>query len=130
MVILGETADISPFYEFVCWDWVKFREDGVAFPDDQMVLGKYLSPSIDVGPAMMQRVMKANGEYEDQSTLHQLTPMHVLRVLHRKCDANGVPVGKAHKQPSMDTHVYEVHFLDGRTKELATNIIAEALYAH
>ena len=34
MVILGETADISPFYEFVCWDWVKFREDDVAFPED------------------------------------------------------------------------------------------------
>lgn len=24
MVILGETADISPFYEFCFWDWVKF----------------------------------------------------------------------------------------------------------
>ncbi len=29
----------------------------------------------------------------------------------------------------MDTHVYEVCFLDGRTKELAANTIAEALYA-
>ncbi|KAL7481939.1 hypothetical protein ACHAW6_007627 [Cyclotella cf. meneghiniana] len=28
----------------------------------------------------------------------------------------------------MDTRVYEVHFLDGRTKELAMNTIAEALY--
>ncbi len=26
------TADISPFCEFGFWDWVKFREDGVAFP--------------------------------------------------------------------------------------------------
>ncbi|KAL7481938.1 hypothetical protein ACHAW6_007626 [Cyclotella cf. meneghiniana] len=46
--ISGKTADISPFCEFVFWDWVKFREDGATFPDDQMVLGMYLGPSIDV----------------------------------------------------------------------------------
>ncbi|KAL7478840.1 hypothetical protein ACHAW6_004595 [Cyclotella cf. meneghiniana] len=40
-----------------------------------------------------------------------------------------MPVGTVHKQPAMDTHVYEVHFLGGRTKELARNTIAEALYA-
>ena len=60
MVVLGETADISPFCEFGIWDWV-FWEDGVAFPDNQMVLGKYLGPSIDMGPAMTQCVIKANG---------------------------------------------------------------------
>ncbi|KAL7480721.1 hypothetical protein ACHAW6_006386 [Cyclotella cf. meneghiniana] len=69
-VVSGKTADISPFCEFGFWDWVKFREDSVTFPEDQTVLGKYLSHSNDVGPAMMQHVMKANGEYEDQSTLH------------------------------------------------------------
>ncbi|KAL7475156.1 hypothetical protein ACHAW6_001083 [Cyclotella cf. meneghiniana] len=138
-VILGETADVSPFCEFGFSDWVKFKEDGVAFPDNQMVLGKYLGPSIDVGPAMTQHVMKANGEYEGQTTLHQLTPKELLlpvrdghelaRVLCRKHDANGVPANTAHKQPAMDTCVYEVHFPDGCTKELAVNTIAEALYA-
>ena len=73
MVILDETAGISPFCEFGFWDWVMFREDDVTFPDEQMILGKYLGPSIDVGPAMMQHVMKANGNYENQSTLCQLT---------------------------------------------------------
>ena len=48
-VVLGETAGISPFCEFGFWDWVKFREDGVTFPNDQMVLGRYLCPSINVG---------------------------------------------------------------------------------
>ncbi|KAL7475175.1 LOW QUALITY PROTEIN: hypothetical protein ACHAW6_001102 [Cyclotella cf. meneghiniana] len=61
---MGETADICPFYEFGFWDWVKFKENDVAFSDDQMVLGKYVGPSIDVGPAMMQHVMKASGKYE------------------------------------------------------------------
>ncbi|KAL7480720.1 hypothetical protein ACHAW6_006385 [Cyclotella cf. meneghiniana] len=40
-----------------------------------------------------------------------------------------MPVGTAHKQPAMDTRVYEVYFLDGCTKELTANTITEALYA-
>ncbi|KAL7476069.1 LOW QUALITY PROTEIN: hypothetical protein ACHAW6_001950 [Cyclotella cf. meneghiniana] len=51
-------------------------------------------------------------------------------VLNWKCDdSNRVPVGTAYKQPTMDTHVYEVHFPDGRTKELALDTIVETLYA-
>ena len=53
----------------------------------------------------------------------------LARVLRRKRDSNGVPVGTAHKQPAMDTCVYEVRFPDGRTKALAANTIAESLYA-
>ena len=53
-----------------------------------MVLGRYLGPSIDVGPVMTQRVMKANGEYEDRSTLRQLTPKeHMYLALHNKKEA-------------------------------------------
>ena len=77
-VVLDETADISPFCEFGFWDWVKFREKCVAFPGDPMVLSKYLGPSINVGPAMTQRVMKANGEYEDRFTVFQLTPQECV----------------------------------------------------
>ncbi|KAL7488248.1 hypothetical protein ACHAW6_013826 [Cyclotella cf. meneghiniana] len=40
-----------------------------------------------------------------------------------------MPVATAHKQPAMDTRVYEVRFPDCRAKELAVNTIAEALYA-
>ena len=40
-----------------------------------------------------------------------------------------MPVSIAHKQPVLDTRVYEVRFPDGRTKDLAANAIAEALYA-
>ncbi|KAL7474533.1 LOW QUALITY PROTEIN: hypothetical protein ACHAW6_000501, partial [Cyclotella cf. meneghiniana] len=46
-----------------------------------------------------------------------------------KCDSNGVLVDIVHKQPAIDTCVYEVPFPDGCTKDLATNTIAEALYA-
>ncbi len=85
MVVSDETAYISPFCEYGFWDWVKFREDGVAFPDNRMVLCKYLGPSVDVGPAMMQCVMKANGKYEDRSTLCQLTPAErMCPALHKE----------------------------------------------
>jgi hypothetical protein len=62
----------GPFCEFGFWDWVKFRDHGVTFPDDVMVLGKYLGPSIDVGLAMSSCVMKANGEIEERSTFSAL----------------------------------------------------------
>jgi hypothetical protein len=78
MVVLVETANISPFHGFVFWDWVKFWDRCVAFPGNPLVLGKYLGPSIDVGPAMMQCVMKANGKVEDRSTVWLLTPEECL----------------------------------------------------
>jgi len=84
-VVSGETADTSSFCEFGSWDWVKFREKGVAFPDDTLVLGKYLGSSIDVGPAMTQLIMKANGEIEDHSTVHSLTPNECVNAaLHQE----------------------------------------------
>ena len=74
---------------------------------------------------------KAAGDYLINSeVLLSVGDRHGLaRVLHWKCDLNGMPMGTAHKQPAMDTCVYEVHFQDGRTKELAANTIAEVLYA-
>ena len=50
-LVSGETADISPFAEFAWYDWLKFRDDAVAFPEDREVLGRYLGPAIGVGPA-------------------------------------------------------------------------------
>jgi hypothetical protein len=72
-VVYGKIADISSFCEFVVWDRVKFQEKGVTFPCDTLVLGKYLGPSIDVGPAMTQHIMKANGEIKEHSTVCSLT---------------------------------------------------------
>jgi len=50
MVISGETSDISQFCEFAFYDWIMFRDQPVAFLDDNPVLGRYLGPAIDVGP--------------------------------------------------------------------------------
>jgi hypothetical protein len=53
----------------------------------------------------------------------------LTRVLCQKRDQEGNPVGLAHQNPALDTHVHEVHFPDGRTEELAVNVIAEAVNA-
>ena len=53
----------------------------------------------------------------------------LARILCWKRDADGKVMGTAHHNPALDTHVYEVQFPDGRTEELAANIIAEAVYA-
>ena len=38
-------------------------------------------------------------------------------------------MGSAHRNPALDTRVYEVRFPDKRTEELAANVIAETVYA-
>ena len=50
------------------------------------------------------------------------------KVIARKRDADGAPVGKRNNNPILDTCVYEVQFPDGHTEEYAANIIAESLY--
>ncbi|KAL7489060.1 LOW QUALITY PROTEIN: hypothetical protein ACHAW6_014650 [Cyclotella cf. meneghiniana] len=137
-----KTADISPFSECGFWDRVKFWDSGIAFPGDPLVIVNYLGPSIVVGPAMTQCMMKVKSEGEDCSTIQLLTPeeclsdgMHqkqehfvivpggnshkLAQVVHQKHDINGALIGTAHKQPALDTCVYE----------LAVNVIAETLYA-
>jgi hypothetical protein len=84
-VASGETADISPFCEFGFWDWVKFQETGAPYPDNTLVLGKYLGPSIDVDSTMTQRIMKANGEIEDHLMVRPLTPKECVSApLHQE----------------------------------------------
>ncbi|KAL7481226.1 LOW QUALITY PROTEIN: hypothetical protein ACHAW6_006900 [Cyclotella cf. meneghiniana] len=130
-VVLGETADISPFCKIGFWDWVKFQDKGVTIFDGKLVLGKYLGPSINVGSAMIQHIMKANGRIEDYSAVCLLTPKESISPVPGSSTGNVIPmsVGTGHKQPAMDTCVYEVCFPDGYTKELAANAIAEALCA-
>ncbi len=51
-----------------------FRDTSVSYPDDPMVLGSDLGPAIDIGPAMMRKVLKANGKVVYRSTVRSLNP--------------------------------------------------------
>jgi hypothetical protein len=51
------------------------------------------------------------------------------RVVARKRDADGNPVGRAHSNPLLDTREYEVEFVDGATDVFTANTIAECMYS-
>eukprot|EP00804_Cyclotella_cryptica_P003089 CCRYP_006074-RA/>CCRYP_006074-RA protein AED:0.29 eAED:0.04 QI:0/0/0/0.75/0.33/0.5/4/0/1079 len=77
-IMSGETSDISQFCEFEWYEWVKFRDSAVQFPEDSLVLGRYLGPSIDVGPALTAKILKQNGEVVHRSTYRGLTPEEIV----------------------------------------------------
>ena len=72
-MLSGKTADISEFAEFGWYDWVKFRDTNVPYPEDKLVLGRYLGPSTDIGPAMTAKILKRNGQTVHRTTLRALT---------------------------------------------------------
>jgi len=51
------------------------------------------------------------------------------RVIGRKTDRDGNPIGVGQLNPLLDTRVYEVQFPDGHTEEFAANTIAENIYS-
>ena len=57
----GETANITCLCEFGWYDWVYFRDNGVADPYDKWVMGRWLGPSTDIDPALCAKILKGNG---------------------------------------------------------------------
>ena len=55
----GETADISEFAEHGWYNWIKFRDTTVAYPEIKLVLGRYLGPSTDIGPSVTVKIIKS-----------------------------------------------------------------------
>jgi hypothetical protein len=51
------------------------------------------------------------------------------KVIARKRDAHGNPIGHSASNPIFDTRVYQVEFPSGRVEEYSANIIAECLYS-
>jgi hypothetical protein len=47
----------------------------------------------------------------------------LARFSDQKRDQEGNPVDSTHQNPALDTHVYEVHFPNGRTEELVANAL-------
>ncbi len=82
MVMSGEMSDISQFCKFALYDWVMFRDQPVAFLDDNPVLSRYLSPVIDVDPALTAKILKANGEVVYRSRYRARTDVERANVAH------------------------------------------------
>jgi hypothetical protein len=71
----------------------------------------------------------------DEETLDNLLSAEVVlskgflgKVIGRKRDKDGNPIGRAHRNPILDTRVYEVSFSDGTISEYSVNVISKALY--
>ena len=64
----GETSDISQLCELDWYEWIMFRDLVVSFLEDNIFLGRYLGPIIDVVLAMTSKIMKSNGEVVNQLT--------------------------------------------------------------
>ena len=83
-LVNGETPDISEFSQFKWYEWVKYRDQQVAFPEDNFVLGRYLGPSTDIGPAMTCKLLNIKGNYIHRSTVRALTPDELVDPLEIK----------------------------------------------
>ena len=74
-------------------------------------------------------------ESYDKESFEKLLSAHVLlprgegvehgKVLGRKCDQDGCPVGHSNANPMLNTRVYKVEFQDGYIQEYLANTIAE-----
>ena len=51
------------------------------------------------------------------------------RVTKRLRDAQGIPIGRAHDNPLLDTRIYEIEYADGYKASLAANAIATNLFS-
>ena len=71
--------------------------------------------------------------YDEYLTAEVLLPnmgeMTKAKVVGRKRDADGNPIGLRHANPLLDTRQYEVEFADGATDVFTANLIAENLYS-
>ena len=60
-VMSEEISDISQFCELEWFEWAMFSDETAPFPYDVLKLGCYLGPCIDVGPAMIAKILTENG---------------------------------------------------------------------
>jgi len=81
-IMTGNTADISHIAEFGWYDWVMFRDNVPSFPDDKLILGRYLGPAIDTGSALTAKILKSNGVFVCRSTLRHLTDEELHSPVH------------------------------------------------
>ncbi len=59
-------------------DWVYFYDNAVSFPDEKWKLGRWLGPSVDIGPAMTAKILQANGKPVHRSTYRALNEQELV----------------------------------------------------
>ena len=64
----GKMADISPFATLGWYEWIKYYDLVQGYPEHKEILGRWLGPAVDIGPAMTSKVLKA-----DKQVIYTLT---------------------------------------------------------
>ena len=72
-LLSGQTADISPFVEHEWYDFVKWFDHGSILPEPKEVHGRWIGPSMDIGPAMCSRIIQSNGQIINLSSYRAIT---------------------------------------------------------
>jgi len=81
-IMTGSTANISHIAEFGWFDWVMYRDNILSYPDDKLVLGRYLGPATDIGSALTAKILQPTGQFVCRSTLRHLTDEELQSSVH------------------------------------------------
>jgi hypothetical protein len=72
--VFGNQADISTVAEYAWYEFVKYRDVSVGFPDTKIQLGRDLGPAIDIGPTTARIILKKNGKITYKTDVRSLNP--------------------------------------------------------
>ena len=54
-IMSGQMADISPFAALRWYNWIKYYNSVSSHPEHKEILGRWLGPAVDIGPAMTSK---------------------------------------------------------------------------
>ena len=94
--------------DFIHEYYVRISDNSITDADIMNIQDEYVSMEIGIprGP---------DGELENAT------------VKKRALDVDGIPIGKANKNPVLDTREYEVEYDDGTKEILSANVLAECI---
>jgi hypothetical protein len=59
-----------------------YRDNIPSYPDDKLILGRYLGPSTDIGSALTAKILQPNGQFVCRLTLQHLTDEELQSSVH------------------------------------------------
>jgi len=59
-----------------------YQDNVLSYPDDKLILGRYLGPATDIGLALTAKILQPNGQFVCRSTLRHLTNEELHSSVH------------------------------------------------
>ena len=114
-----------PMEDVPRWNRLNQDEDDGSFTQlyQNVINDKSIPEEDDIVTKDQYINMEVNINRGDENCMERAT------VKKRALDMNGEPIGKAHKNPLLDSREFEVEYIDDTTEILSANIIAENILA-